>query len=225
MALASYREAKSVVGLSKSPLFQHQYSSISKAIAGLARKDGELKHVKRLFQEQWREYFPSRRVNHWQTAVVNIFRPHAPCLRDRQYRHKANNVIFGNKPLGIGYPLSLVNRADFASSWSLPVELQRVKSNEDEIAVGAKQMRTICESDDFCETLNVNAADSSYGVAKYITKVNDISNLVNVLRLRHGNKIYTAEAQPTLGAPQIYGKQYYLIESTREKKYTRKEKS
>jgi DDE superfamily endonuclease len=225
MALASYGEAKSVVGLSKSPLFQHQYSSISKAVAGLAHQERELKQVKQVFQEQWREYFPARRVNHWQTDVVNIFRPHAPCLRDRQYRHKANNVIAGNKPLGLGYPLALVNRADFASSWSLPVEMQRVKSNEDEIVVGAQQIRTLCQSAAFCAALNINAADSSYGVAKYITQVNDIGNLVNVIRLRHGNKVYAAESQATLGAPQIYGAKYYLLEATGAKKYTRKEKS
>ncbi len=49
---------------------------------------------------------------------------------------------------------------------------------------------------------------------------------MNVLRLRHGNKIYVAEEGPaTGGAPQLYGAKYYLIESTREKKYARKEKS
>ncbi len=226
MALASYEPAHSVTALSKSPLFHRQYSSVSAAIAHLARDERDLRRVRRLFQEQWLQYFPARPVNHWQTDVVNIFRPYAPCLRDRQYRHKANNVIRGNKPVSLGYPLSLVNRADFASGWSLPVELQRVKSNEDEIAVGAQQMRVLCESESFRDALNINAADSSYGVAKYISQVWDINNLVNVLRLRHGNKIYVAEEGPaTGGAPQLYGAKYYLIESTREKKYAKQEKS
>jgi hypothetical protein len=72
---------------------------------------------------------------------------------------------------------------------------------------------------------NVNAADSSYGVAKYIGQVNGIGNLVNVIRLRHGNKVFESEFQKTSGAPQIYGKQYYLIEESVWKEYRKKEKT
>ncbi len=190
----------------------------------MAKNEWELKRVQKLFKEQWLKYFPPRVVNHFQTDVVNIFRQHSPCLRNRQYRHKANNVIFGNKPVGIGYPLSLVNIADFASGWSLPFEVQRVRANEDESEVAAQQIRAICECGEFAEALNINAADSSYGVAKYISEVNDIENLVNVIRLRHGNKIYQSEARATNGAPQIYGAKYYLIEQTGVKTYRKKEK-
>lgn len=225
MALASFRDAKSVVALSKSPVFHHRYSSISKAIAGLAKNEHELKRVRTVFREQQLKYFPVRARNYFQTDVVNIFREHSPCLKARQYRHKANNVIFGNKPLGIGYPLSLVNLADFESSWSLPFDLKRVESNEDEIEVGAAQIKTICRSAEFGTSLNINAADSSYGVAKYISKVNEVPNLVNVIRLRHGNKVFESEARETKGAPQIYGAEYHLIEESGGKTYQKKEKT
>jgi hypothetical protein len=224
-ALASYRGAKSVVGLSKSPIFHHQYSSISKAIANLAKDKHELKRVRKVFREHRLKYFPMRPRNYLQTDVVNIFREYSPCLKERQYRHRANNVIAGNQPLGIGYGLSLVNLADFESNWSLPFDLQRVGSNEDEIEVGAGQIKRICESAEFVESLNINAADSSYGVAKYISQVSVISNLVNIIRLRHGNKVFESEAQETGGAPQIYGTQYYLIEKSLWKEYRTKKKT
>jgi hypothetical protein len=51
MALASYREAKSVVALSKSPVFHHQFSSVSKAIASLAKNHHELKFIRKLFRQ------------------------------------------------------------------------------------------------------------------------------------------------------------------------------
>lgn len=224
MAVASYKDAKSVVALSKSPVFHREYSSVSKAIANLARDERQLNRVRHRFQEQWQKYFPIRERNYLQTDVVNIFREQAPCLKDRQYRHKANNVIKGNKPLGIGYPLSLVNVADFQSSWSLPFDLRRVKSNEDEIEVGAEQIKAICESAEFLESLQINAADSSYGVAKYISKVNDISNLVNVIRLRHGNKVFESEWRESGGTPQVYGEEYHLIEESGWHSYGKKEK-
>jgi hypothetical protein len=224
MALASYREAKSVAALSKSPVFRHQFSSVFKAIDGLAKNERELKRVRKLFKEQWLKYFPSRPRNYFQTDVVNIFRSYSPCLKARAFRHQANNVIAGNKPLGIGYGLSLVNVADFESRWSLPFDLKRVGEGEDEIEVAAEQIKTICESEEFVESLNVNAADSSYGVAKYIASVNGINNLVNIIRLRHGNKVFESDYQTTDGAPQIYGAQYYLTEESGWKEYQKKEK-
>jgi hypothetical protein len=199
MALASYRDAKSVVALSKSPVFHREYSSVSKAIAKLVKDQAELKRVRRRCQEHWKKYFPRGERTYLQTDVVNIFREYAPSLADRQYRHKANQVIKGNKPLGVGYPLSLVNLADFSSSWSVPYELRRVKSNEDEIEVGAEQIRLICERAEFEGSLQINACDSSYGVAKYISQVKGISNLVNVIRLRHGNKVFESEWRETGG--------------------------
>jgi hypothetical protein len=224
LALASFRDAGSVVALSKSAVFHHQYSSVFKAIAGLAKDGRELKRVRKLFQAQWLESFPARLVHYFQTAVVNIFRPHSPCLKGRQYRHKANNVIAGNKPLGIGYPLSLVNRADFESRWSLPFSLERVQEQEDEVEVAARQIKAICESERFAKSLNVIAADSTYEVAKYIAKVNTISKLVSVLRIRHGNKVWTGERRATGGAERIYGAEYHLIEESGWHEYRKKEK-
>lgn len=225
MAMASYRDAKSVVGVSKSPVFHHQFSSISKAVINLAKDKRELKRVRQWFREHRLKYFPISARNYLQTDVVNIFRPHAPCLKERQYRHKANNVIAGNQPLGLGFGLSLVNLAHFESRWSLPFDLQRVGSKEDEIEVAARQIKGICESEEFERSLNINAADSSYGVAKYISKVSGISNLVNILRLRHGNKVYESESQETVGAPQIYGTLYYLIEKSGWQEYRKKEQT
>lgn len=129
-----------------------------------------------------------------------------------------------HQPLGIGYGFSFVNLADFESSWSLPFDLRRIGSHEDEILVAVEQIKAICESEEFVASLNINAADSSYGVAKYISKANRLSNLVSILRLRHGNKVDESDYQETGGAPQIYGKQYYLIEELGWKEYQKKEK-
>lgn len=225
MALASFQSAKSVVALSRSPLFHRQYSSVHKAIAGLALDKWSLKKVLDQLQHQWLEYFPVRGRNYWQTDVVNIFRQHSPCLRERQYRHKANNVIRGNKPIGIGYGLSSLNLADFESSWSVPFELRRIKPDEDEIKVGARQIRAVCQRPEFASGLNLNAADSAYGTAKYICRVNDIGNLVNVVRLRHGRRVFEAiREESTGGAPRVYGQEYYLTEVSGWKEYRKKEK-
>ena len=226
MALASFKTAQSVVGLSESPLFYHQYSSVTAAISTLAKTQHELKIVRKIFQEHWLRYLCWLKGSkiHWQTDGVSLFREYSKCLKDTQYIHKANVKVPGNKPVGIGYPLSLVNIADFASSWSVPFEMRRVKSYEDAILVGADQIKEICEREEFKGFLHINACDSSYGTAKYIAQVFAIENLVSVIRLRHGIKVWVSEERKTGGADQIYGEQYYLTEQTGVKKYHKKEK-
>jgi hypothetical protein len=197
---------------------------VSKAIASLAKNQKELHRMRQLLREHRLKYFPVSARNYLQTDVVNLFREHSPCVQGRQYRHKANHVIAGNQPIGIGFGLSFVNVADFQSRWSLPFSVQRIGEQEDEIVVAVEQIKAICESKEFAESLNVNAADSSYGVAKYISPVNDINNLVNIIRLRHGNKVFASEYLATKGAPQIYGPQYYLTEESGWKEYKTGEK-
>jgi hypothetical protein len=106
-AVASYRDTQSVVALSKSPVFHHQFSSVSQAIANLAKHKHELKRIRKLFREHQLKYFPLRERNYFQTDVVNIFPEYSPCLKGRQYRHQANPVIAGNQPVGIGFGLPL----------------------------------------------------------------------------------------------------------------------
>ena len=73
MAVASYREARSVVAVSKSPVFHHQYSSITKAIGNLAKDERELGRVQKLFKEQWIEYFTLSSVNYFLFSFIHLF--------------------------------------------------------------------------------------------------------------------------------------------------------
>jgi hypothetical protein len=98
-----------VVALSNSLVFHHQFSSISQAIASLAKHHQELQWIRRLFLQHRLQYFPVKARNYLQTDVANLFRPHSPCVQGCQYQHKANNVIAGNQPLGIGYGFILNN--------------------------------------------------------------------------------------------------------------------
>jgi hypothetical protein len=90
MALAGFREAKSVAALSQSPLFPRQFSSMSKAIASLAKNHQELRWLRRLFRQHSLQYFPVSAGDYLQTDAVNLFRQYSPCVQGGQYRHKAN---------------------------------------------------------------------------------------------------------------------------------------
>jgi hypothetical protein len=214
MALASYKSAKSVVQLSESPVFHYQYSSITDAVSNLARTDKERDERRQALQKLFLERFAVKPVMDWQTDGVSLFREHAKCLQDLQFVYKANTVIRGNKPIGIGYPLLFINLADFANKWSLPFEVALVGPETDYVSLAAEKFTELCGLEQFLDVLHINTADSSFGCPKYLSPTSKIENLVSITRLRHGRKVCFAERKETKGAPQIYGEDWYLREES-----------
>jgi len=225
MALASFKSAKSVVGLSESPVYHYQYSSISEAISNLARTSGEREERRKSLQRLFLEHFEMKPIIDWQSDGVSLFREHSRCLKDLQFVHKANTVIRGNKPIGIGYPLLFINLADFENKWSLPFEVEIVGKETDYVSLAGQKMTAICRREEFKDLLNVNAADSSFGCPKYLSPTSKVKNLVSITRVRHGRKVCFAERKQTKGAPQIYGKAWYLREESGDWTLKRKEKT
>lgn len=212
MAVASFKSAKSVVGLSESPVYHYQYCSITEAVTNLAKTSRKRDERRNSLQRLFLACFELKSVIDWQTDGVSLFREHAKCLKDLQFVHKANTVIRGNKPIGIGYPLLFINLADFANQWSLPFEVEIAGSETDYVSLAGRKMVEICGREEFKQRLNVNTADSSFGCPKYISPTSKVENLVSITRLRHGRKVCFAEHQETGGAPQIYGADWYLRE-------------
>lgn len=226
LALASCTDATSVVSLSQSPLFQHQYSSITDAITHLASYEADRKLRRAQIQQLCLRYWPRRESYELHCDGLSLFREHSPCLKERGYVHKANNVVPGNKPVGVGYQYSLVNLGAPESSWSLLFDSLRVKPQEDLLTVAAGQMVRLCSDErlPFQAAQVTNVADSQYGTPKYLAPTAQLPNLVNIVRLRHGMKVYQAQRRAeTGGAPQVYGDKFYLLEVSDTKTYTLQE--
>lgn len=220
MSLSSLKNPNSVVGLSESPIFHYQYSSITDVISHLSTDKESYDLIAGLFESFYLPYLQPQTINHFQTDGVNIFREHSPCLEGCSAKYKPNNRIRGNKPLGIGYGYSFVNFADLDSSWSVPYAIERLDFADNLVSTGVNQIAKICKSEPFSKALNVNSADSSYGCAKYISPSSKIANLVSLVRLRHGNKVYPKGANSQrLGCPKIYGEVAYLVENSGSKAY------
>ena len=227
MALASFTDATSVVSLSLSPLFQHQYSSLTDAITHLAYYDADRKLRRQQIQQLCLKYLPQRESFAFHSDGLSLFREHSPCLKERGYVHKANNVVPGNKPVGVGYQYSLVNLGVPESSGSLLFDSRRVKPAEDLLTVSAAQMVRLCSDErlPFHAARVSNVADSQYGTPKYLAPTSALPNLVNIVRLRHGMKVYQAQQRAESGgAPLVYGDKFYLLEVSDRKTYTIKEK-
>jgi hypothetical protein len=153
MALASFKSAKSVVGLSESPLYHYQYSSISETVSNLARTSQERAERHQSLQRLFLSRFKRESIIDWQSDGVSLFREHSRCLKDLQFVHQANPVIRGNQPIGIGYPLLSINLADLGSQWSLPFEVEIVGKETDYVRVVAEKMIDLCGREEFKDLL------------------------------------------------------------------------
>ncbi len=105
MALASYRHAKSVVGLSLSPVYHYQYSSISDGLNALVADESDRAAVQEEVLRLVLDYRPSYQSGSGalvlQQDTTPCPRAHSPCLPDRGFIHVANRAVAGNKPLDI----------------------------------------------------------------------------------------------------------------------------
>jgi hypothetical protein len=215
MALASYQEARSPVELSLSPVYHYQYSSIAKVLDHIAPNEAIHLAVQKSIQGMCMPYFErsiSQQYFLLQTDTTPVCKPHSPTLRDRIYVAVPNNVIPGNKPLNIGYELSFVNISDPETAWSLPLNMKRVGVDQTASECALEQLKALFAHPqlDFSDERLINTLDSKYGNAHYLAPAHQYENLVNVVRLRAGMKVWKYQPRPSGGAPAVYGEKYYL---------------
>ena len=150
-----------------------------------------------------------------QTDTTPFCRPHSPTLPHRTFVSIPNNAVPGNRPLSIGYELSCVNLCDPESRWSLPLSLKRVNLSETASDCAISQLDDLIAHPDLPfsgkEKLLINTCDSKYGTANYLSVVHKHDQLVNIIRLRAGLRVWERYDGPQgAGRKRIYGKKYYL---------------
>lgn len=222
MALSCYKEAKSPVELSLCPLYHYQYSSIYDALSDLAKDAKERSGVQQAIQSLCMSYFDRIGPLVFQTDSSPVRKPHSPTLKDRGYIAIPNNVIKGNKPLSIGYEVCFVNISAGADKWSLPLSEERVGIDQTPSQKAIDQLGQLLNHPalGLGEELILNTLDSKYGNAYYMAPSWQFDNMVSVVRLRAGMKVWEEDwREDTGGAPQVYGDKFYLHHQSKMKTY------
>lgn len=233
MALASYSPAHSITQLSESPAYHYQYSSIADAIHALARDSTHYKQVLETLQKLWLSALPTSRIDGPTAPIIRLNsdttplgKPFSPCLAQRTFIHVPNSVIATNKPISIGYNLSCVTM-QAPSNWQLPLSMQRVATDQTPVQTVVAQLTQLFQQVDWglCSaSLVINRLDRAYGQAAYLAPSHTHANLVNIVRLRQGQKVWQpAPRAQTGGRPAIYALQpHYLLAQSRTQTYRRK---
>ena len=211
MSLASFEKAHSVVGLSQSPVFYHQYSSIADAINGICVNQSDYESISTKIRRFCMAYYPLPvdsiyRFNSDSSTILKLF---SPTLKDRSQVYVPNNVIPSNKPLSVGYRTSAITLSE-SDGWQLPVAVERINTNQTATECLIKQLSGLFDDQSLPfqkADLVVNRLDRGFGNAQYLSPSYRHHNLVSVVRLRQGQKIYLpSRALSTGGRPPIYDK-------------------
>lgn len=228
MALSS-QKVKNPIALSESPLYHYQYSSITDAIGHMSRDSTALEALEGRLQGRYLgSYLSCGDMLILQTDKTSVTKAHSPTLPHRIHVPISNTVIRSNKPVSIGYEYSFVNAHVGEGKWSLPLSSQRIGIEEKSGFVASMQIRRLLTSNK--ESLKnvqliVNALDSGYTNTAYLDNVKDMSQLVSIVRLRSGTKVWArpkTEEHKKNKCPKTYGQCYYLAEQSGSRTYQNK---
>ncbi len=192
-ALCSMPNARSVVELSLSPYFKHQYPSIYKAIATGGWEDVDMPKLIGQYLP------PPKERGYWLFGVDGTpqKRQFAYTLSDKGYVYYPNPVG-SNKPITIGHEYSTVALLPklgpkMAKSWVVPLSTQRANTDEDKELVGARQINALLDDSElpWYEKLAVDVGDSRYSKPAYLHAVHkDHPDLVTVAKIRSNRTLY-----------------------------------
>lgn len=229
LSLSSETQAKSVVGITSSPLFAgRHYSSLTQVIEklGLAlfkaseEKAAELRTTIQLlmlnFIRASEEY--SFSLDH-----TPIHKPASKCLEERGFVYTSNNPISSNAPIDVGYLFSYLTLNE--GQYCLPVDNVRVPLEESKTAVSAKQLITVLSNPKlpFHEAERIFCSvDSGFCQVDFIHEcLSACDNLCLIVRMPAGMKVYQSYEgeQKKQGRTKCYGNVCYLDEHDKRRFY------
>jgi hypothetical protein len=230
-ALASNVTARTPVQLSLNDAHRRGYTSQTDALDNF-HKGGEEQACEQLqILLSLREPCISRPFHLLGVDCTPAPRQKSPTLADRTVIYIPNPVP-GNKPIGIGHKYSLASllpekSAVSPSPWTLPLQINRVESQDDETLVGATQLNKIIQEIQCKEPgkLCVVVADSGYSKPEYIDAMHGpenkhAQNTVTIIRARSNRVVNHPPTEKRSvygnlrGHERWYGKEFRMKEKS-----------
>jgi hypothetical protein len=219
-ALCGFPEAETPVQLTLSPEFRRTHSALYKAIDAVAWED--ISSAKLIA-----DAVPTPQQRPFWLFLVDVTsqpRPFAPTLADRGFVYQPNAVA-GNKPVTLGHQYSTValhteKEPGMTKSWVLPMNAQRVATDQDKELVGARQLQELLADPDlpWHDDLVVEVGDTSYSKPAYLHANREHDNLVTIARVRSNRTFYRQFVYPDgelpRHRPRRYGEPFKLPDPT-----------
>jgi len=150
----------------------------------------------------------------WSLDKTAWARPQAWTLPERQYVYQPGRNLKG-QPVVAGYAYSLLDWVPTAGeSWSLSVDVQRVRAEETDLTVGVEQVKRLCQVRAAIVGLDIVIGDCKYSQPTFLRGVQD-QPCGKVARLAKHRVLYgRPEPKPTQGPgrPRKHGHRFAFKE-------------
>jgi len=182
--LLSEPQARSLPELSHSAFFDRKFPSIYAALA-----DGKvnIEDLRVLCVQSVLGELPEG-VPIWLAVdATPVERPEAETSEDRGYIH-VSNLPLADKPISIGWMFSVVGLLpEQASSWTAPLDVQRISSKQTAVGVAIEQLRRLKPL--FGKRQVIVVADRWYGTPEMLRACQELGYSV-LIRLKCNRKLY-----------------------------------
>jgi len=202
-ALLSSGTFASFAYLSQSERFQRKWPSLYAAV-----EDGQIdsEAMRQLLISQ----LPQKGICVFPLDGSSWARPRSRVLEDLQYVYQASSDVDGGN-VTIGYPYSLLEWCSAAhTSWSLPLDVRRISSEQTAQDVGVAQIQALAKARTGCsEALDIVAADGKYGNGRFLSRVSGLR--VGIVTRLRSDRVFYRPAEPTSGKrgrPSRYGQRF-----------------
>jgi hypothetical protein len=202
-ALLSGGTLASFAYISQSERFQRKWPSLYAAV-----EDGEVdtQALRDLLVKQ----LPQKGICTFPLDDSSWPRPRSRVLPDLQYVYQASSDVDGGH-ITVGYPYSLLEWcAEPHTSWSLPLDVRRISSQETAQDVGVEQIQALAEARKDClNALDIVAADGKYGNGRFLSRVSGLR--VGIVARLRSDRVFYRPAEPTpgkRGRPSKYGERF-----------------
>ena len=210
--LLSESQARSLPELSHSPFFERQWPSVYAALA-----DGKINidQLQALCVRSVLAEVPDRGPIWLAVDATPEERPEAHTSEDRGYIH-VSNLPLADKPISIGWMFSVVGLLpEQASSWTAPLDVQRITSQQTAVGVAIDQLRRLKPLLGTRQVIVV--ADRWYGTPQMLRACRELGYSV-LIRLKSNRKLYRqAVRRFPIGRPPKDGP---LLQGTRPETQT-----
>ena len=212
-ALLLQRGITSFAELSLSPVFRRRWPSVYAAL-----EDGK-QNIDWL-RRQLCVQVPTKERLIFSLDGTAWPRPAAPTLSDRQYVYSPTPAIDGGS-IVVGYPYSILAWvAEVGSSWALPLDIERISSQQTAVEMGITQVKRLCElrADQLADCQHIVVADGKYGNHRFLGPLRSL-NCGLLVRMRRDRVLYDSPGEYSgHGRPRVHGERFAFDEPDTWKK-------
>ncbi|MCB0241194.1 MAG: transposase, partial [Anaerolineae bacterium] len=210
-SLTSAPVVESPVGLSESPMFRREFSSVYDALKSGRIAYRRLRQV--LFRHQPAE---TETIAGYEVYAVDCTKDPAPEAETLPDRGQSKQGRYA--PTEVGHVYSwLVRLVANGTSWCMPLDVRRVPTESTDSQVGSDQVETLATQDS--SRPKVVVADTLYCNAAFLSVFMSLQSVYALVRIRSNRVLYEEppERKPgQRGRPRKHGDKFKLSAPRRE---------